>query len=114
MTSYFIFFLLYLVLQEPELLEPLEPVTLEQSTSEASASHFFDMANPRYYLPLKASALLPADCVTAVTLKKNTLLAHIQQDLHYNFLPEECYSAWIARACTLHLYATQPDKALQG
>ena len=52
-----------------------------------------------YILPLKAPTPLPASGVDVVTFKvwKNTLIAHIQQDVnHYLFMPGGKYSTWRA------------------
>ena len=52
-----------------------------------------------YILPLKAPTPLPASGVDTVTFKvwKNTLIAHIQQDVnHHNFMPGGRYEEWRA------------------
>ena len=52
-----------------------------------------------YILPLKAPTPLPASGVDTVSFKvwKNTLIAHIQQDVnHHNFMPGGMYAEWRA------------------
>ena len=52
-----------------------------------------------YVIPLKAPSPLPASGVNIVTFKvwKNTLVAHIQQDVnHHHFMPGGTYEVWTA------------------
>ena len=69
-----------------------------------------------YILPLKAPSPLPATGVDIVTFKvwKNTLVAHIQQDVHHHhFMPGGLYSTWRAAEFgqrIQQLAATDPDR----
>ena len=69
-----------------------------------------------YILPLKAPSPLPATGVDIVTFKvwKNTLVAHIQQDVHHHhFIPGGLFSTWRAAEFgqrIQQLAATDPDR----
>ena len=76
------------------------------------------MTSTTYHLPLKAPTPLPAAGeVSTVTFKvwKNTLLAHLEQDLAlHNFMPGGDYANWQARENGPYILALRPeDKELQ-